>query len=170
MNFLLKNSNLYIKASCVDEVEDTAYEALREINIMIAKLQLNDEFIINFLVKMCGKHKISDLQKKKLITYHHKHKKSAIELYLSKKEANNRRLVTYNRCLKSKLISCIKKSLEYVPIGPEFTELMVVSRGWHKQLRESIFKRVLIDEPNINIIAEVRPKIYAAYIPSAYSK
>jgi hypothetical protein len=52
---------------------------------MLAKLDLDNDFTIKFVTESCNKLKLSNLQKKKLITYHHKHKKSAVEIYLSKK-------------------------------------------------------------------------------------
>ena len=46
----------------------------------------------------------------------------------------------------------------------------MVSKKWYKELKEPVFRRMLIDEPNLNIIENIRHKIYTSYIPSVYSK
>ena len=100
---------------------------------------------MQFITDTCRRLKLANSQTKRLMTYHHKHKKSALETYLSPKHVSYRKLNAYNYQAKNKLVSCVQKCLEFLSTEESLLEVMLVSKRWLKELKMPVFRRFLID-------------------------
>jgi hypothetical protein len=92
-------------------------------------------------------------------------------MYFNKKSKLLLKEYKFFRNSKLGLVYAVKKCLSYLSIDSDaIYNLRLVSRKWNEYLWLPILKRYLVVEPNLNKIGILRPKLYQALIPQAYSE
>ena len=129
----------------------------------MAKLELEESFIFDFIIKQSAKFGINKENIRKLLEYHYLNKMITTNKKNSTYLTRKLRLEEENNQFKSArdiTLIAVQKSLKFLPPGPDILNILVVCKQWNQHLRKYAFRRYLIENNNHAFANKYRLKIY----------
>lgn len=150
-----------------DEEEQLNYEAIRELNMLIAKLEMDSEQTLKLLMRLCKKSGLSRANMEKLVKYQYLSRRNELDkAYFNVRTTKKRKDDKFSEITKPEaIIKAVKMSLKFLPLGVELFKLRLVCKSWSKALYLPIYQRYLKYEPDIELIQPIRLQLYSNFIP-----
>ena len=154
----LKRRNSYLAPVNTQEV---VLEIIREISMYLAALELDNEFVIEVLIRLCKQERIVRTEIERLIKYQHSSKKEQLnKKYLSFAETKAQKDYNAIQINAQRLISVIKLSLKFLPLEENCMRLRLVSKRWDQDLTKPLQERYLLCEDNPLLLQKYRLPLY----------
>lgn len=149
-----------------DDEEQLNFESLREINVLIARLEMDREETLGLLVGLCKKCGLSRGNMEKLVRYQYLSRRNEVDKENARAIKKRREEKLSELTPAIKLLKAVKLAIRFLPAKQAF-RLMLVSRAWKEALTLPIFRRYLQFEPVLTMATRLR--LYSSFVPKKLS-